>query len=183
MDSLLKGGLRGDLTLWTTDPTQPGKALRVVRQRIPDRYSNLMSYLANGRWKEADQETNKQMLESVGEEAMKRRYLQLEEVQNFPCYDLKLIDQLWVKFSGGKFGFSVQKQIWVDVGGKLDFGEDYEALKRAYRKMCDRNGWRGVTTYSNFTFDTSAPNGHLPVECIRFLVGAVGFLFSRMADY
>ena len=155
--SPMKAGLRGRLTPWTIDPTRPGDALRVVRQRIPERYSNLVSYLANGRWKEAEQETNQQMLEAVGQEALARGFLELEEIRNFPCDDLKLIDQLWVKFSGGKFGFSVQKQIWIEVGGKLDFGKDRQAAREAYGKMRDRLGWD-----RDFTFDASALTGHLP---------------------
>lgn len=144
----------------------PIESLQVVRQRIPDRYGNLVNYLANGRWKEADQETDKVMLQAVGEEAVKRRYLELEEIRNFPCEDLCIIDQLWVKFSGGKFGFSVQKDLWVEVGGKLDFGEDQETARQAYKKMSDRNGWQVENQYikhDEAIFDTSAPSAHLPI--------------------
>jgi hypothetical protein len=165
---LIKGGgdSRGDLTLWTTDPKRPGNSLRVVRQRIPDRYRELVNYLASGSWKEADQETDKLMLQAVGQEAEQRGYLTLEEIRNFPCEDLLLIDQLWVKFSGGKFGFSVQKQIWLEVGGKLDFCKDEKAAISAFQEMSDRNGWRvegSYISYRQVIFDTSkAPKGHLP---------------------
>jgi hypothetical protein len=164
---LIKGGgdSRGDLTPWTTDPKRPGNCLRVVRQRIPNRYRELVNYLASGSWKEADQATDKLLLQAVGKEAEQRGYLKLEEIRNFPCEDLLLIDQLWVKFSGGKFGFSVQKQIWLEVGGKLDFGKDRDAAIAAYGKMSDRNGWRvdgKYISYSKIFFNTSAPFGHLP---------------------
>ncbi len=33
------------------------------------------------------------------------------------CEDLRTIDQLWVKYSNGRFGFSVQKRIWHSIGG------------------------------------------------------------------
>ncbi|NJN03789.1 MAG: GUN4 domain-containing protein [Leptolyngbyaceae cyanobacterium RM1_1_2] len=124
----------------------------------------------------------------MGQEAERRGYLELEEIRNFPCGDLLLIDQLWVKFSGGKFGFSVQKQIWLDVGGKLDFGEDYQSAKQAYEKMSDRNGWRKSAQYISYKdaiFSTSAPIAHLPLVCIG-LGGWVccgvggGFGFSRI---
>ncbi|MGJ3249222.1 MAG: GUN4 domain-containing protein [Elainellaceae cyanobacterium] len=148
---------------WTSDPDRPGNALCVVRQRIPERYRELVNYLANGRWKEADQETLNVMLEVTNQK--EQGYLSLESLRNFPCDDLRIIDQLWVKFSGGKFGFSVQKDIWVEVGGKLDFGEDEDAARQAYRKMSDINGWRKDGEYISYeavTFDTSAPLGHLP---------------------
>ena len=159
------GKMRGDINPWTADPKQPGNALRVVRQRIPERYRELVNYLATGSWKEADQETDKLMLKAAGEPAEQRGYLELAEIRNFPCEDLLLIDQLWVKFSGGKFGFSVQKQIWVEVGGKLDFGKDKPAAIAAYEEMSDRNGWRvngKWISYRQLTFDTSAERGHLP---------------------
>ena len=41
---------------------------------------------------------------------------------NFPCDDLRTIDQLWVHYSNGKFGFSVQKKIYMDeLGGTRDY--------------------------------------------------------------
>ncbi|CCQ59603.1 GUN4 domain-containing protein, partial [Crocosphaera watsonii] len=43
---------------------------------------------------------------------------------NFPCEDLRIIDQLWVKYSNGQFGFSVQKQIYMDeLGGTKMYNE------------------------------------------------------------
>ncbi len=186
-----QGGATSPLQSWTTNPEQPGNALRVVRQRIPDRYRELVNYLASGSWKEADQETYKLMLQAVGEEAKKRGYLKLDEVRNFPCEDLRIIDQLWVKFSGGKFGFSVQKQIWVEVGGKLDFGKDEAASAKAYKKMSDRIGWQRGDRWESVTFYTSAPRAHLPwlklltVDTLYALVpGGVGFssLASRLVD-
>jgi hypothetical protein len=157
-----------------------------VRQRIPDRYRELVNYLASGSWKEADRETDKLMLKAVGEKAEQRGYLELEEIRNFPCEDLLLIDQLWVKFSGGKFGFSVQKQIWVEVGGKLDFGKVKSATLEAYQKLSDKNGWR--VRYEDMTFDTSAPTGHLPFANLPYALAqgwgtaAVSCLVSRLAN-
>ncbi|MBW4600116.1 MAG: GUN4 domain-containing protein [Calothrix sp. FI2-JRJ7] len=31
------------------------------------------------------------------------------------CQDVYTIDSLWVKYSGGRFGFSIQKQIWESL--------------------------------------------------------------------
>jgi hypothetical protein len=71
------------------------------------------------------------------------------------------MDQLWVKYSNGKFGFSVQKQIWLDLGGKLDGKPDFDT----YRKLGDRVGWRQNNkwlSYDSYTFSTNALPGHLP---------------------
>lgn len=139
--------------------------LRVVRQRISPIYRELVNYLANGRWKEADQETDRLMLKAVGIKAEDRGYLELEEIQQFPWEALELIDNLWIKFSGGRFGFSVQKQIWLDVGGTLDFNEEEESTTAAFEKMSDRIGWKKQGSYINYRdvqFHPDAPVAHLP---------------------
>ncbi|MEM1290183.1 MAG: GUN4 domain-containing protein [Cyanobacteria bacterium P01_H01_bin.162] len=148
-------------------------------------YSNLRDLLKAGKWKEADQETVNMILKAMGRKAEKRLHLTVNEVHHFPCKDLRTIDQLWVHFSHGKFGFSVQKQIWVEEGGKLDYGKDVQAASSAYEKMCARSGWRlqrQYISYSQVTFDASAPRGHLPFMLWRWgnLPAGAARLFSRV---
>jgi GUN4-like len=84
-----------------------------------------------------------------------------EDYQNFPREELRIMDQLWVKYSKGKFGFSVQKQIWLDLGGKLDRKDDWDT----FVKLGERVGWKKNGKwlyYSDYDFSTNAPNGHLP---------------------
>jgi hypothetical protein len=86
-----------------------------------------------------------------------------ETLKNFPCADLRTIDQLWVKFSNGRFGFSIQKKIYLECGGKAD-GEYY---KEAWEKFGDRVGWRvkgNWIDYFDVAFNTSPYEGHLPVH-------------------
>ncbi len=163
---------------WTSDPNRPGNALRVVRQRIPDRYRELVNYLANGRWKEADQETENIMLKVTNQ--TEQGYFKQRSLTSFPCSDLRIIDKLWVKFSGGKFGFSVQKDIWVKVGGKLDFGRDADSAEQAYTKLSDAIGrHKGSSNYFALLYlDVSLPGGHLPSLGGRKM--ALVRLFSRI---
>ncbi|MBP0016279.1 MAG: GUN4 domain-containing protein [Cyanobacteria bacterium SBLK] len=44
--------------------------------------------------------------------------LNVQSIDNFPCEDLREIDQLWIHYSKGRFGFSVQKRIYQGLGGK-----------------------------------------------------------------
>ncbi len=121
-------------------------------------YSNLRDLLAAGKWQEADQETGKKMLEVAGRE--KNSGLRGEDIERFPCEDLRTIDQLWVNYSNRRFGFSIQKRIWESVGGK-----DNPNWK-TFEGFGDRLGWRRKTIwlpYSNLTFTINAPLGHLPV--------------------
>ncbi len=80
-------------------------------------YRKLRDLLREGKWKEADEETLVVMLKAGNRE--NQGWLDIESIKNFPSTDLRTIDQLWVKYSNGKFGFSVQKRIWQSIGGKL----------------------------------------------------------------
>ena len=96
-------------------------------------YQRLRDLLRSAEWEAADKETNRVMCEAVGRK--KEGYLLSSHIDNFPCADLQTIDLLWVKYSGGKFGFSVQKQIWLSVGGNPQASYDI------YKIFCDRVGW------------------------------------------
>ncbi|WP_365671984.1 GUN4 domain-containing protein [Okeania sp. SIO3I5] len=88
------------------------------------------------------------------------RWLRLKDLENFPCQDLSTIDKLWVKYSNGKFGFSVQKQIYQSLGGKKEYD------RKVWEAFGDKVGWRQGgrwLRYNEITFNTSTPYvGHLP---------------------
>jgi hypothetical protein len=158
----------------TTQFKSPDKTDDLSSERGVD-YTKLRDLLASGQWKEADEETLAVMLKAASRE--QEGYLISESISYFPCIDLRTIDQLWVKYSNGRFGFSVQKRIWESVGGKP--GEyDYEiycklGVRVGWRKL--KNKWLGLglwlglkkeeewVSYGEITFDLNAPQGHLPV--------------------
>ncbi|MCC5640434.1 GUN4 domain-containing protein [Nostoc sp. CHAB 5844] len=123
-------------------------------------YTRLQDLLKAGHWKEADYETYLVMLKVGGrKEGDGIRY---EEIRNLSCTDLLTIDNLWVTHSNGRFGFSVQKKIYLEVGGKRNGKFDEEA----WEKFSDRVGWRVKERWianDEVTFDTIAPMGHLPL--------------------
>ncbi|MBW4479835.1 MAG: GUN4 domain-containing protein [Tolypothrix brevis GSE-NOS-MK-07-07A] len=132
-------------------------------------YTRLRDLLAAKKWKEADQETYRVMIKAVGKED--GDYFDEDEFLNFPCTELRIINGLWVKYSNGRFGFSVQKEIYLSVGGKAD-GKYYQ---KAWEKFGDRVGWRVASSWiscSEVTFDTSAPRGHLPVWGLESEMGS-----------
>ena len=128
-------------------------------------YTRLEEMLIAKQWKDADQETLNVMLKITNRED--EGWLDSESLQNFPCEALAKIDQLWVEASDGKFGFSVQKKIYVDdCGGKP--ADQYD--ETAWYCFADKVGWRVNGTwldYSQVTFDTTAPSGHLPLSLVR----------------
>ncbi|MBD1827868.1 GUN4 domain-containing protein [Microcoleus vaginatus GB1-A2] len=124
-------------------------------------YTNLRDLLAARRWKEADRETLKVILKAAGEE---EEWIYMENFEEFPCEDLRTIDQLWVKYSNGHFGFSVQKRIYQSLGGT---SQKDEAI---WERFGDKVGWRKNGKwlhYNDLTFSerNTAP-GHLPLAVV-----------------
>jgi tetratricopeptide (TPR) repeat protein len=121
-------------------------------------YAELRNLLAQGKWEEADRETGKVMLQAANQ--VKRGWLDEEDIEDFPCEDLRTINQLWLHYSNGKFGFSVQTEIYRS----LDETKQYFEL-RIWRMFGDRVGWRKGgewMSYDSLQFNLSAPPGHLP---------------------
>lgn len=110
-------------------------------------YSNLENLLASKQWKEADRETSiiyKHIVSNyLREEGLyglvKLDFLGQEEavlfMGNLPCQKLKTLDELWLKYSKGQFGFSVQAQIFNSIASNnrkfinIDRADRYKVFK------------------------------------------------------
>ncbi|MEM9539531.1 MAG: GUN4 domain-containing protein [Cyanobacteria bacterium P01_E01_bin.42] len=146
-----------------------------LRENVTDkRYEQLEEYLKKGEWKQADNETDRVMLQVVGKD--KNEVLDEEDIKNFPCDDLRTINDLWLKYSNGHFGFSVQKEIWIEEGGQPGV-YNYDIFK----KFGDRVRWKKGQEwkFSEIEYNLSAPRGHLPCVCIEVVV-RFSFLAQRL---
>jgi Flp pilus assembly protein TadD len=144
-------------------------------------YSKLNKLLADREWKRADRATATIMCK-----AAKRAVLTLPEdervgilvdpnqglneldesiIGKFPGDDLNTIDKLWIEHSDGKFGFSVQKEIYQSLGGTQEVNweiRDKFGNQTGWR-VCekkDKYSWRRSDQFE-YDFD-KAPKGHLP---------------------
>jgi hypothetical protein len=118
-------------------------------------YQPLQQLLARQQFEAADRLTLQKLCELEGPAAVKRKWLYFTQIEQFPVTDLQTIDQLWLVHSEGKFGFSVQRQLW------LSGGRNWDVLWPKIAWKSDRN-W---TRYpEGFTWDLSAPRGHLPLS-------------------
>ena len=127
------------------------------------RYGKLRDLLAAEKWKEADKETTKVLVEVSGK--ANQDDIAPSDMQTYPCTALRTIDGLWMKYSNGRFGFGLQLKTYLDVGGSIDAlrAEDLEPLKKTAEKM----GWRknnARVEYDDFDFSLEAPAGGLPHE-------------------
>jgi hypothetical protein len=154
-------------------------------------YTPLQNLLMNNNWKSADVETMRLMLEIAKSTTPDwnrqggnwiQGFIISGQRQNFlSCTDISTINQLWVKYSNGRFGFGVQLQIWRSVRQKLGWSEDRfppyteaEAIPIAYSALANRLGWRTNNSdlaYNNLTFSLTAPKGHLPAIRSGLTVG------------
>jgi hypothetical protein len=94
----------------------------------------------------------------------KEGWLREEDAEKFPCKELRSIDQLWLKYSRGKFGISVQQQIYQSLGGTKEYKNE------VWESMGDRVGWRqggNFLAYNELNFSQTAPSGQLPTINIR----------------
>ncbi|MBE9181094.1 GUN4 N-terminal ARM-like repeat domain-containing protein [Oculatella sp. LEGE 06141] len=118
-------------------------------------YLPLQRLLATQDFEAADRATIEKLCELAGEVAVQRRWLYFTEVESFPITDLQTINSLWLLHSEGKFGFSVQRELWLGVGKDWD-------------KLWEQIGWKRGNAWTRypgeFTWNLSAPRGHLPLS-------------------
>ena len=119
-------------------------------------YTLFRDLLKAGEWEKADDEHRRLMCVLAGEDAEDREWVYFTEVKNMPVEDLKTIDALWSHFSQGRYGFAIQRKLWV-------------AQKRNWAKFFKKIDW---TTGENgdyrkfpneFLWQKDAAPGHMPL--------------------
>ncbi len=165
-----------------TPLSQPGTIL--ISKTTGVDYNPLRDRLEAGKWEEANRETTRAMLQAAGRE--KEGRLSIKDIDNFSCEDLRIIDQLWLESSQGKFGFSVQKDIYQNLGGTRGYNRE------VWERFGTQVGWRQGDywlNYSDLTFNLNAPRGQLPWLGKDFFTGfgfgspergiVIRYIFSR----
>ncbi|MEA5549955.1 GUN4 domain-containing protein [Anabaena cylindrica UHCC 0172] len=141
------------------NPQEPEKYDQAnLKSAVEQDYTRLRDLLAAGKWEEADEETAQVILAVA--KRKKQGWLDVESIDNFPCEDLRTIDQLWVKYSDERYGFSVQKRIYQGLGGTKNYDE------KIWRAFGNNVGWMeggDWWSYKDITFDNKAREGHFPL--------------------
>ncbi len=105
---------RSNTSLATTKPDISGKS-DISGQALPSNtgidYTKLQALLSSSKWQEANQETWNLMCQAAHKNA--GSVLSSEDIKQINCDDLKTIDELWKQYSQGRYGFSVQNQIYM----------------------------------------------------------------------
>lgn len=117
-------------------------------------YSPLQQCLALQQWEEADRLTSAILRELAGPGAVQRGYVYFSEVAAIGAVDLQSLDRLWVCFSRGRFGFSVQARLLTACNGR------WEAL---WLKLGWKQGGLWTRYPGSFKWSIEAPEGHMPL--------------------
>lgn len=135
-------------------------------------YQPLQQLLAQQDFQQADVITLQKMCELAGSAAVERKWIYFTEVVNLPIADLITLDQLWLMASAGKFGFSVQRRIWLSVG-------------KDFTKLWTKIDWKSGNVWTRypqeFIWDLSAPTGHLPLSNQLRGVRVIDAIFAHPA--
>jgi hypothetical protein len=117
---------------------------------------DLKTYLQQEEWQAADQITFWLMLQATGR--VDAGWLDVGAIASLPCPLLHELDYLWITASQGHFGFSKQRDIYIQSA-------QYEAFQ-----FSQQVGWTLFQVkplaffrfYDFLNFSLSAPPGHLP---------------------
>ena len=122
--------------------------------------------LVKQKWIDADGKTSQQIEKKVGSPTF--------------CLALRAIDLLWLDKSKGRLGFSIQKQIYLEMGNKLDTYKKFDSWEKLpnteeennFKDFATRVGWtdhkwtsRGDNSY-DYNSGQSAeqfPRGFFPI--------------------
>ncbi len=161
-----RGRLEQARRTWELEPEQ----VRAIEREVTDArygaidsdmgidYGRLRQLLWLNQWEVANQETERLILMALSQDM---KPLEPSTILKLSCTDLLTLDQLWSRYSQGKFGFLAQYQVYVQQERRS------EAFLQAV-------GWKGTITtslvdlfgankpYRELQFSLAAPLGHLP---------------------
>lgn len=135
-------------------------------------YTPLQKLLAAQDFQAADLVTIQKMCEVAGSTTTQRKWLYFTDIDNFPSTDLQTINKLWLIHSEGKFGFSVQREIWLSLGKNWD---------NLWTKIAWKEGNNWTRYPGQFIWNLSAPKGHLPLSNQLRGVRVIASLFAHPA--
>jgi len=117
-------------------------------------YAPLQGHLLQQDFEQADRITSEILRRLAGENAVRRGYVFYSEVAAMPAVDLESLDRLWLVYSRGRFGFSVQGRLLRACGGQ-------------WERLWLRLGWKQDGRWTryprSFTWSMQAPEGHMPL--------------------
>lgn len=158
--------LRFELQLKPTDVP----ALNEVHTQLRISYIRLWRYLKAKNWKQANEETFNKLLE-IGNCT---GWMGQASVPPLTMADLETIDRLWLEYSGKRFGFSVQSQIWQQVQPKVSQAVA-ERVKREVQKKSPSFSESEINAAVQERMTAPEIQEEIKAECIEEFCNQVGW--------
>jgi hypothetical protein len=115
-------------------------------------FSHLHSLLNQKKWQDADLETHRLLLKVSQTDHLHQ--LNVQTFEQIPNDILKTLDDLWSQSSEGRFGFTVQKQIYrkcLEKSGALN-----------YSRLGEKLGWKNKEGWQVHQIPSRLAQGHFP---------------------
>jgi hypothetical protein len=147
------------------------------------RYQHLRDLLQEGHWRQADDETIRIILDLTGETDLD--VLEPRQVASLSCHDLRVLDQLWQRYSDGRYGFGVQLAIYQEEGGSIEttIAQDQSVIIRLGKRVgwYQNESWRKC---DQLDYTGHAPDGCLPARWWNSPFGAkmTNTFFRRLLE-
>ncbi|WP_413160182.1 GUN4 domain-containing protein [Capilliphycus salinus ALCB114379] len=152
-------------------PAESARSVKIEakKQRKNQLYKELEYWLKRKEWKLADLITGKILLNIISR--TEEGWFDIEAQQEIPCQDINKIDKLWLKYSENRFGFSVQKQVFLKYNNDLQgYNEPikFNNWTEGHEQFARDVGWLKEgrwLKYSELVWNNmeNAPKGHLPI--------------------
>lgn len=133
--------------------SHPGGWLVVPSEQGVD-YAPLQQLLMEQQWEEADRLTSSILRQLAGAAAVQRGYVYYSEVPAMAAVDLDSLDRLWVCYSRGRFGFSVQGRLLGSCNG---------VWEQLWAKLAWKQAGQWTRYPNSFQWSIEAPEGHMPL--------------------
>lgn len=148
--------------------------------------SNLRHLLRTQQWKEACEETENLLWLNTARDIRGNPRLSPEEVQRFPCNKLQAIERLWIQYSDGYFGLSVQASIYKSISLNPSERKEIQYLGRGLKMSVEQlKAWEDLGWSYRYYYESTSrkndchytikdwhyldfsrynvPRGHLPI--------------------
>jgi GUN4-like len=129
---------------------------------LTNEFVRLKILLERKDWRRADTLTAELVLTSAKLDI--EGLMTAESIHLISPEEIRAIDNVWKKNSGGIYGFSVQREIWELLGGNIH--SNYEVWKRFGQQV----GWRDGAEYDDWRYfeeidwsESATILGHLPL--------------------
>jgi len=103
-------------------------------------FNKMEFFLKNKEWIAADNIYRQYIDYNIKNE----RNNSLKNSKNLYCPYFQKLDNLWVKYSEGLYGFRVQKKIYLETGNKLNIDNGLDGNEKNFSIFADRVGWTDI---------------------------------------